>query len=150
MSWSLKTRAADGPDKGIIPQTCSELFARVAEKCAADEHLKFTVEVSYIEVCCNGWILSYVSTMSFSCRYTMRRCTTCSIRRILAISVCVNTRFWVPMWRICRSSRSITTRKWWRSWMRVTRRAQLPQRIWMRRQWPVDFVAQCPFIVLLS
>jgi len=39
-----------GPDKGIIPQTCSELFARVEEKCARDEHLKFTVEVSYIEV----------------------------------------------------------------------------------------------------
>jgi kinesin family protein 1 len=39
-----------GPDKGIIPQTCSELFVRVADKCAADEHLKFTVEVSYIEI----------------------------------------------------------------------------------------------------
>jgi len=41
---------SDGLDKGIIPQTCSELFVRVANKCAADEHLKFTVEVSYIEV----------------------------------------------------------------------------------------------------
>ncbi|KAF8495218.1 kinesin-like protein [Russula emetica] len=40
----------DGLDKGIIPQTCSELFARVADKCTADEHLKFTVEVSYIEI----------------------------------------------------------------------------------------------------
>ncbi|KAI0289513.1 hypothetical protein BC826DRAFT_1159461 [Russula brevipes] len=39
-----------GPDKGIIPQTCSELFARVAEKCARDKHVKFTVEVSYIEI----------------------------------------------------------------------------------------------------
>lgn len=39
-----------GPDKGIIPQTCSELFARVVDKCDADEHLKFTVEVSYIEI----------------------------------------------------------------------------------------------------
>lgn len=50
MPRSLKPHATDGPDKGIIPQTCSELFARVAEKCVADEHLKFTVEVSYIEV----------------------------------------------------------------------------------------------------
>ncbi|KAH9991622.1 hypothetical protein BJV74DRAFT_877977 [Russula compacta] len=41
---------AYGPDKGIIPQTCSELFARVTEKCVADEQLKFTVEVSYIEI----------------------------------------------------------------------------------------------------
>lgn len=47
---SLKLRALDGPDKGIIPQTCSELFVRVAGKRAADQHLKFTVEVSYIEV----------------------------------------------------------------------------------------------------
>jgi len=47
---SLKPCASDGPDKGIIPQTCSELFARVEEKSAGDEHLKFTVEVSYIEV----------------------------------------------------------------------------------------------------
>ncbi|KAI0253043.1 kinesin-like protein [Lactifluus subvellereus] len=39
-----------GPDKGIIPQTCGELFVRVAEKRAADDHLKFTVEVSYIEI----------------------------------------------------------------------------------------------------
>ncbi|KAI0260499.1 kinesin-like protein [Gloeopeniophorella convolvens] len=39
-----------GPDKGIIPQTCSELFARVADKTAADVHVKFTVEVSYIEI----------------------------------------------------------------------------------------------------
>ncbi len=49
-SRSLIERVVDGPDKGIIPQTCSELFARVTEKCDADEHLKFTVEVSYIEV----------------------------------------------------------------------------------------------------
>ncbi|KAH8985868.1 P-loop containing nucleoside triphosphate hydrolase protein [Lactarius hatsudake] len=28
----------------------SELFVRVANKCAADQHLKFTVEVSYIEI----------------------------------------------------------------------------------------------------
>ena len=41
---------SDGPDKGIIPQTCGELFVRVGDKCAADEQLKFTVEVSYIEV----------------------------------------------------------------------------------------------------
>ena len=46
----VKPRAVDGPDKGIIPLTCSELFARVVEKCVADKHLKFTVEVSYIEV----------------------------------------------------------------------------------------------------
>jgi kinesin family member 1 len=29
----------------------------VAEKRAADEHLKFTVEVSYIEVCCSSTFL---------------------------------------------------------------------------------------------
>lgn len=50
MPRSLKLRAQDGLDKGIIPQTCSELFARVEEKSTGDEHLKFTVEVSYIEV----------------------------------------------------------------------------------------------------
>jgi len=42
----------DGPDKGIIPLTCSELFVRVEDKKAADPHINFTVEVSYIEVCC--------------------------------------------------------------------------------------------------
>jgi len=60
MSRWLRTCVVDGPDKGIIPQTCSELFARVAEKCATDEHLKFTVEVSYIEVRYNGWTFSVV------------------------------------------------------------------------------------------
>jgi kinesin family protein 1 len=49
----LRPRAVDGLDKGIIPLTCSELFVRVAEKSVADEQLKFTVEVSYIEVCRN-------------------------------------------------------------------------------------------------
>ncbi|KZT12686.1 kinesin-domain-containing protein [Laetiporus sulphureus 93-53] len=39
-----------GADKGIIPLTCSELFARVADKKAADLHVNFTVEVSYIEI----------------------------------------------------------------------------------------------------
>ncbi|KAI0751639.1 kinesin-domain-containing protein [Daedaleopsis nitida] len=39
-----------GPDKGIIPLTCSELFARVEQKKAADPHINFTVEVSYIEI----------------------------------------------------------------------------------------------------
>ena len=41
----------DGPGKGIIPLTCSELFVRVKEKMSADSNLSFTVEVSYIEVC---------------------------------------------------------------------------------------------------
>ena len=40
----------DGADKGIIPLTCSELFARVEDKKAADPNINFTVEVSYIEV----------------------------------------------------------------------------------------------------
>lgn len=40
----------DGPDKGIIPLTCSELFERVNQKKAGDSNLNFTVEVSYIEV----------------------------------------------------------------------------------------------------
>ncbi|KAI0722047.1 kinesin-domain-containing protein [Cerioporus squamosus] len=40
----------DGADKGIIPLTCSELFARVEQKKAADPHINFTVEVSYIEI----------------------------------------------------------------------------------------------------
>ena len=40
----------DGADKGIIPLTCSELFSRTEAKEAADPNLKFTVEVSYIEV----------------------------------------------------------------------------------------------------
>ncbi|KAF8628160.1 hypothetical protein AX17_006030 [Amanita inopinata Kibby_2008] len=39
-----------GQDKGIIPLTCSELFERVASQMAADINLKFTVEVSYIEI----------------------------------------------------------------------------------------------------
>ena len=37
-------------DKGIIPLTCSELFSRVEQKKAADPHINFTVEVSYIEI----------------------------------------------------------------------------------------------------
>jgi kinesin family protein 1 len=40
----------DGADKGIIPLTCLELFDRVLAKKAADPHVNFTVEVSYIEV----------------------------------------------------------------------------------------------------
>ncbi|KAK7471223.1 hypothetical protein VKT23_002632 [Stygiomarasmius scandens] len=39
-----------GPDKGIIPLTCSELFTRVDEKKAKDPNVNFTVEVSYIEI----------------------------------------------------------------------------------------------------
>lgn len=40
----------DGPDKGIIPLTCLELFQRVESKSAQDSTLNFTVEVSYIEI----------------------------------------------------------------------------------------------------
>ena len=40
----------DGADKGIIPLTCMELFDRVKQKEEADSKLKFTVEVSYIEI----------------------------------------------------------------------------------------------------
>ena len=40
----------DGPDKGIIPLTCMELFERVKVKTDADPNVRFTVEVSYIEV----------------------------------------------------------------------------------------------------
>jgi kinesin family protein 1 len=40
----------DGPDKGIIPLTCSELFDRVDQKSAADSEVQFMVEVSYIEI----------------------------------------------------------------------------------------------------
>ncbi|KAH7924836.1 kinesin-domain-containing protein [Leucogyrophana mollusca] len=39
-----------GPDKGIIPLTCSELFVRVEDKKAIDPNVHFTVEVSYIEI----------------------------------------------------------------------------------------------------
>ncbi|KDR74515.1 hypothetical protein GALMADRAFT_70915 [Galerina marginata CBS 339.88] len=39
-----------GPDKGIIPLTCSELFERVRDKREQDSNLSFTVEVSYIEI----------------------------------------------------------------------------------------------------
>ncbi|KAI0034403.1 kinesin-like protein [Vararia minispora EC-137] len=39
-----------GPDKGIIPLTCNELFVRLEGKVATDSHLTFTVEVSYIEI----------------------------------------------------------------------------------------------------
>ncbi|CAE6397149.1 unnamed protein product [Rhizoctonia solani] len=39
-----------GADKGIIPLTCSELFARIDRQRAADAHVNFVVEVSYIEI----------------------------------------------------------------------------------------------------
>ncbi|KAF9449570.1 kinesin-like protein [Macrolepiota fuliginosa MF-IS2] len=39
-----------GPDKGIIPLTCSELFQRVSSKKEQDPNINFTVEVSYIEI----------------------------------------------------------------------------------------------------
>ncbi|KAK2462276.1 hypothetical protein APHAL10511_005582 [Amanita phalloides] len=39
-----------GPDKGIIPLTCQELFDRVGSQMATDSNLKITVEVSYIEI----------------------------------------------------------------------------------------------------
>ncbi|KXN84211.1 hypothetical protein AN958_12864 [Leucoagaricus sp. SymC.cos] len=45
-----KTLPLDGPDKGIIPLTCSELFQRVSAKTAEDSNIKFTIEVSYIEI----------------------------------------------------------------------------------------------------
>ncbi|TBU27698.1 kinesin-domain-containing protein [Dichomitus squalens] len=38
-----------GPDKGIIPLTCSELFSRIEQK-SSDPNVSFTVEVSYIEI----------------------------------------------------------------------------------------------------
>ncbi|KAK0447936.1 kinesin-like protein [Armillaria borealis] len=41
---------AYGPDKGITPLTCSELFDRVESKKRADPNVQFTVEVSYIEI----------------------------------------------------------------------------------------------------
>ncbi|KAF9032663.1 kinesin-domain-containing protein [Hymenopellis radicata] len=41
---------AYGPDKGIIPLTCSELFVRVDSKKEADPNINFVVEVSYIEI----------------------------------------------------------------------------------------------------
>lgn len=40
----------DGPDKGIIPLTCCELFDRVDAKSLADTTISFVVEVSYIEI----------------------------------------------------------------------------------------------------
>ena len=36
--------------KGLIPLTCSRLFDDIREKTEADENLKITVEVSYIEI----------------------------------------------------------------------------------------------------
>ena len=65
----------DGPDKGIIPLTCSELFDRVAQKTAADPNVSFTVEVSYIEVC----FLAVVLTFSLIplCRFITRKSETC-------------------------------------------------------------------------
>ncbi|ELU38361.1 kinesin-like protein [Rhizoctonia solani AG-1 IA] len=41
---------AYGADKGIIPLTCSELFARIDRQRAGDPHVNFVVEVSYIEI----------------------------------------------------------------------------------------------------
>ncbi len=46
----LYNEFSDGPDKGITPLTCSELFDRVESKKRADPNVQFTVEVSYIEV----------------------------------------------------------------------------------------------------
>lgn len=55
---------ADGPDKGIIPLTCLELFERVKHKKAQDVNLNFTVEVSYIEAR-TLYHLLFLSTYSF-------------------------------------------------------------------------------------
>jgi len=44
------TLYSDGADKGIIPLTCEELFARVEQMTAEDSDLSISVEVSYIEV----------------------------------------------------------------------------------------------------
>ncbi|KAG8881779.1 kinesin-like protein Klp8 [Tulasnella sp. 331] len=41
---------AYGADKGIIPQTCQELFDRAEARMAADPTTTCTVEVSYIEI----------------------------------------------------------------------------------------------------
>lgn len=48
--WLIQSASVDGPDKGIIPQTCMELFDRANDKMGADPNLKFVVEVSYIEI----------------------------------------------------------------------------------------------------
>lgn len=70
------TYFTDGPDKGIIPLTCSELFVRVEEKTAADPNVSFTVEVSYIEVC--HVINSVLSNSNMACfRFTMRKYEIC-------------------------------------------------------------------------
>jgi hypothetical protein len=84
ISWTLK----DGPDKGIIPLTCMELFERVRLKKEADSNLNFTVEVSYIEVRFNIFQLfpSTILTLGDGNRSTTRKCETCSIPKILAIS----------------------------------------------------------------
>ncbi|GAA5962581.1 hypothetical protein JCM3765_003737 [Sporobolomyces pararoseus] len=39
-----------GSDRGIIPLICEALFERIKEREAAEEGLKFTVEVSYTEI----------------------------------------------------------------------------------------------------
>ncbi|KDQ65088.1 hypothetical protein JAAARDRAFT_146452 [Jaapia argillacea MUCL 33604] len=39
-----------GPEKGIIPLTCCELFNRVDQRKAQDPNINFQVEVSYIEI----------------------------------------------------------------------------------------------------
>lgn len=59
-SHSLTTPVfSDGPDKGIIPLTCSELFVRVEQKKANDPNINFSVEVSYIEV----WLTHYFNVL---------------------------------------------------------------------------------------
>ena len=39
-----------GQDRGIIPLTCSALFDRIQEKLVTDPAVRYTVEVSFMEV----------------------------------------------------------------------------------------------------
>ncbi|WOO79310.1 Kinesin-like protein [Vanrija pseudolonga] len=52
-------RPADGPDKGIIPLTTSELFNRVEQQSKKHANLSYSVEVSYMEIYNEKWVLSY-------------------------------------------------------------------------------------------
>ena len=76
-SYNILMSLADGPDKGIIPLTCSELFVRVADKTTADPNISFTVEVSYIEVRRDTSHFITVGPDKAGRRYITRKSETC-------------------------------------------------------------------------
>jgi hypothetical protein len=95
---------ADGPDKGIIPLTCMELFERVDKKRAADSAIQFIVEVSYIEIYNEKVCFYNLKETQAQANHCHTRSETSSTRRTPATSACASIPLSARTSRTCPSS----------------------------------------------